>query len=56
VALPRLGAVLLAESLQPLLRPAVRDRLLEAGQRGADAGELRLGLPAATDHPEAARS
>ena len=56
MALSRLGAVLLAEGAQPLLRPAVRDDALELRQRGADARELRLRLPAAADHAEAARA
>src|SRR5213078_4219653 len=56
VALPRLGAVLLAERAQPLLRPAIGDDALDLRHRGLDAGELRLRLPPAPDHAEAGRT
>ena len=55
VALARLGADLLAELRQPLLVAAVRDRLLDPGQRLADAGDLGAGLAAAADHAERPR-
>ncbi len=56
VALARLGSVLLAERREPLLVAAVGDDALDARKRGADRGELRLGLPAAADQPEAPRA
>src|SRR5204862_6504339 len=56
VALPRLGIVLLAKGAQALLGPAVGDHAFELRERGADAGDLGLRLPAATDHAEAARA
>ena len=52
VTLARLGAVLLAEGAQPLLRPAVGDDTLDLRDGGPDTGDLRLCLPAAADHPE----
>ena len=45
----------LAEVGQPLGVPRVGDDLLDPGQRGADARELALGLPAGADQPERAR-
>src|SRR5206468_2182529 len=40
----------------PLLRPAVGDDALDPRNRGADAGELRLRLPAAADQAKAGRT
>ena len=55
VALTGLGADLLAERAQALLGPAVRDDLLDPGQRLADTRDLALSLPAAADDAECAR-
>ena len=52
VALARLGADLLAERAQALLRAAIGDDALDPRQRFADAGDLALGLPAAADDAE----
>ena len=56
MTLPRHGAVLLAESAELLLCPAIHDDPLELRHRGSDRSQLRLGLPAATDQTEAARA
>ena len=56
VALAGLGADLLAERAQALLRPAVGDDSLDPGQRLPDARDLALGLPAAADDAERARA
>src|SRR5581483_4599490 len=51
-----LAAVLAAERLEPLPVAAVDDHALDPRQRLPDAGDLRGGLPAAADHPEARRA
>src|SRR5581483_6857554 len=56
VRLGGLAAVLAAERLEPLPVAAVDDHALDPRQRLPDAGDLRGGLPAAADHPEARRA
>src|SRR5688572_25720940 len=50
--LARLSADARAELLQPVLRAAVGNDAVDRGERLADAGDLRLRLPAAADHTE----
>ncbi len=55
MTLARLGPDFLAERLEPFLVSAVRDDAIDRGNRRADRRDLALRLPAAADHPEAAR-